>query len=136
MTGPEPRRVRALLIDDDPEQGALMEFAVRELPTLALEISQVQSPAEGIAAMRGGHWDIVFVDHRLGSSNGLDLVLDARAEGITLPMVLLSASASWAVDRARVKDLGILWADKGDPPGLLEGVIRRAIAGAGGSEHP
>jgi two-component system OmpR family response regulator len=83
--------MRLLVIEDD-ERSA--RYLVRGL-TESGHIADWSADGEtGSALAEEGIYDVLVVDRRLGSQDGLALVSTLRSKGITTPILMLSAAAS------------------------------------------
>lgn len=85
--------MRILLIEDDPDLGPAIQRALRA------ENCAVDLFANGVD---GGHagatesYDAVVLDLGLPGRAGLDLLADWRADGVALPVLILTAREAWA----------------------------------------
>jgi DNA-binding response OmpR family regulator len=81
-----------LLIEDD----ALLAGGIREgLQQAAFTVDAVGSGEQALAAMQAGEaFDLAVVDIGLPGINGLELVRRIRAQGLTLPLLVLTARDS------------------------------------------
>ena len=83
-----PKRLRSLLVDDDPEFAADFAALVPEWIQLAV----AGTPAETLAALREADVELVFLDVDLGSGkNGLDLLEEIKREWPYVPIVMVTA---------------------------------------------
>ena len=84
--------MRMLLIEDD----ALLAGGIREgLQQAAFTVDVVGSGEQALAAMQAGEaFDLAVVDIGLPGINGLELVRRIRAQGLTLPLLVLTARDS------------------------------------------
>ncbi|MCQ8240356.1 sensor histidine kinase [Rhizosaccharibacter radicis] len=83
-----------LMVDDSPESFMTLRamLAPRRGNVRFYRIDHVSDVGAGLAAMREDAHDCYIVDYQLRSGSGLDLVRDARAAGITRPIVMLTGS--------------------------------------------
>lgn len=79
--------MRILIIDDDEDDFVLTEALLKHLAP-DLQLTWVPSFAEGRLCLSENNWDIAVVDYFLGAGTGLDLIQEARQEGLTKPMIL------------------------------------------------
>lgn len=75
-----------LLIEDDAEDQLLFR---RFLPS-GYRLVTLDGPDAVMQKIRSEEVDIVYVDYRLGATSGLDLVAELRAEGLKLPIVVVT----------------------------------------------
>lgn len=83
---------RVLLIDDDRNYQALMEKMLRRAPH-DYNLDCVDNYAAGLETMLTNQHDIFLVDYRLQNQSGLDLIQEATQQGVTTPMVIITAQA-------------------------------------------
>jgi two-component system response regulator QseB len=80
--------VRILLVEDDDLLAAgIRDALVREL----YAVEWVADGAQAVAALRAGAFDLVILDLGLPKIDGVEVLRRARAEGATLPVIVLSA---------------------------------------------
>lgn len=91
-----------LIVDDDPEITAALG---RGLARLGYDITAKHQVATGLDQLRARTFDAAIVDVRIGTDSGLDLVRIARRDGITTPVLMLSA-LSTVEDRAAGLEAG------------------------------
>ena len=87
MTGPKKRRI--LYVEDDPDY----REAVRAiLEAAGYEVVEASSAEEGLAAFRASPPDAALVDLMMEEVDaGMTLAKELRAEGATIPVLLLSS---------------------------------------------
>lgn len=93
---------RLLIIDDDPEIASAL---VRGLALHGYEGEAVNRADHGLRSLLEGDFEGAIIDVMLGSDSGIELVRSARAEGATLPILMLSA-LSEVEDRAAGLEAG------------------------------
>jgi PAS domain S-box-containing protein len=87
---PEPAQLqgrRILMLARSPFEGP---FLARRLEEHGATVTQVESPAEALAAIATSPWDIVFADYALGDDAVREVARKARAAGVERTVVLLS----------------------------------------------
>lgn len=92
------RRLRILLVDDDADDHLMFNQMIAEIPGNQWTVDWMSSSDEGREAILKGEHDICFLDYRLGKETGLDLLREAIARGIHLPIVLLTGYGEEEVD--------------------------------------
>ena len=80
--------MRVLALDDDPETLELIDGALRRD---GHEIVLVENVRSALDALQDGTFDIFVLDVMLGRDSGLDLCTTLRRDGITTPILFLSA---------------------------------------------
>ena len=79
---------RLLIVDDDPE---ITSALVRGLRLHGYEAESANRADLALARLQDGGIGVAIVDVMLGADSGLDLVRQARANGVTMPILMLSA---------------------------------------------
>jgi len=88
----QPRPLRVLVVDDERNIRATLRIC---LEGLGCSVSEAATPERAIASISQQAADLAFVDLRLGSENGLDLIPKLLAENPGLDIVLITAYASF-----------------------------------------
>ncbi len=88
MTAPKPR---LLLIDDDPNTLASLSRAFR---LAGYEATVCDSAARALELIRAERFDLIFSDVVMPGKDGISLLEDLKAAGVTTPMVMISGQAS------------------------------------------
>ena len=83
--------MRVLLVEDDPRQAA---FVVQGLQQEGISIDHAKDGNEGLAFAIAAPYDVFVIDLMLPKKDGLSLIHDIRAKGITSPVLILSARNS------------------------------------------
>jgi len=84
--------MRLLLIEDD----AVLRLGLkRQLEADGYRVDQAADGADGLFQAREYPLDLAIVDLGLPKVNGLTVVQTLRAEGCTLPILILTARGSW-----------------------------------------
>ncbi|MBE3638348.1 response regulator transcription factor [Mangrovicoccus algicola] len=134
---PRQEAPRVLVVDDDPDIASVLARGLA-LKGFAVEIEMGAEPAA--RRLRGGGIDAAVIDVMLGQDSGLDLVADLRREGITLPVVMLSALAEIedrsAGLRAGAEDYLVKPLDLEELSARLHVQIRRSTETAPGGARP
>ncbi len=78
---------RLLLIEDDPQLGPLMKHVLAESYAVTLEVDGKKA----VVAALDGDFDVMIVDRRLPSLDGLGVIDTLRKKRITTPMLILTA---------------------------------------------
>ncbi len=91
LSGPRPRSIRLLLIEDSHDDAWLVQRHL-ERGGFSPEILRVQDASGVQGALQGGRWDLVLVDHTMPGFSGLDAVQMVRAHCRDLPCLLVSGT--------------------------------------------
>ncbi|GAA4680755.1 response regulator transcription factor [Frondihabitans cladoniiphilus] len=98
MTGP---RLRLLLVEDDPALGPLIEEVLAEVYDVVRKIDG----RDGLIAGLDGDFDVIVLDRRLPSLDGIGVVEALRRGRVTAPVLMLTALGT-VVDRVEGLDSG------------------------------
>src|SRR5258708_36231671 len=88
MTSAKPR---LLLIDDDPSTLASLSRAFR---LAGFEATVCDSAVRALELIRADHFDMIFSDVVMPGKDGISLLEDLKAAGVTTPVVMISGQAS------------------------------------------
>src|SRR6202140_4998376 len=88
MTSPKPPR---LLIDDDPNTLASLSRAFR---LAGFEATVCDSATRALELIRAERFDLIFSDVVMPGKDGISLLEDLKAAGVTTPVVMISGQAS------------------------------------------
>ncbi|TFC47374.1 response regulator transcription factor [Cryobacterium sp. TMT1-21] len=80
-------RARLLLIEDDPRLGPMIQQVLAE----TYDVTLATDGAEGLAAGLAREFDVMVIDRRLPSLDGLGVVDALRRKLVTTPILLLTA---------------------------------------------
>ncbi|MEO7122378.1 MAG: response regulator, partial [Lacisediminihabitans sp.] len=92
---------RLLLIEDDPQLGPLIEQVLSESYTVTLKADG----HSGVVAGLNGDYDVMIIDRRLPSLDGLGVIEMLRRKRITTPILILTALGT-VPDKVRGLDAG------------------------------
>jgi len=88
MTIPKPH---LLLIDDDPNTLASLSRAFR---LAGYEATVCDNAVRALELIRAQHFDLIFSDVIMPGKDGISLLEDLKAGGVTTPIVMISGQAS------------------------------------------
>src|SRR3984957_3767800 len=88
MTSAKPR---LLLIDDDPNTLASLSRAFR---LAGYEATVCSSAVRALELIRAQHFDLIFSDVVMPGKDGISLLEDLKAAGVTTPVVMISGQAT------------------------------------------
>jgi DNA-binding NtrC family response regulator len=88
MNSPKPR---LLLIDDDPNTLASLSRAFR---LAGYEAAVCDSATRALELIRANRFDLIFSDVVMPGKDGISLLEDLKAAGITTPVVMISGQAN------------------------------------------
>lgn len=81
--------IELLLVDDDAVDRMAICRALAKAD-LSIQVTEVVSAEEAIVHLSTHPCDCVFLDYRLPEQDGLSLIRQWRAEGVTIPLVVLT----------------------------------------------
>jgi two-component system, NtrC family, nitrogen regulation response regulator NtrX len=88
MTSP---KAHLLLIDDDPNTLASLSRAFR---LAGYDATVCDSAVRALELIRAGRFDVIFSDVMMPGKDGISLLEDLKAAGVTTPVVMISGQAS------------------------------------------
>ena len=94
----EKHVTHVLLIEDDEDDYILLQKILAKIPHERYDLRWEHTYTAGLAAMLEGKHDLCLVDYRLGASNGIELLKEARSRGYRLPIVLLTGVEGGEID--------------------------------------
>ncbi len=94
-------RPRLLLAEDDPQLGPLMARVLDEV----YEVRLVPDGGDALDAALEGLFDVLIIDRRLPTVDGVSMVETLRQSGVTTPMLILTALGT-VQDKVRGLDAG------------------------------
>jgi len=94
--------VRILLLEDSPRVAEVVGAGLRKA---GYTVTPLVRCAEAIPALNESHFDVAIVDIGLPDGSGLDVCRAARAQGLDLPILLLTARNEVG-DRVHGLDVG------------------------------
>jgi len=83
--------MRVIVIEDDPKIG---QFVARGLRESGFAVDLVERAEEAIVRLSGGTYDAAVVDVMLPGMDGLSMIEQLREEGVSTPVLVLSAKRS------------------------------------------
>jgi signal transduction histidine kinase/DNA-binding response OmpR family regulator len=119
---------KILLIEDDEEDFILLKKHLTRIANARYELLWQPLYEQGLEQLLTGHYDLCFLDYRLGEHNGIELIAEARQRGCKLPIVLLTGADGSELDIQALQAGADDYINKGQLQGaLLHRVIRYAI---------
>jgi PAS domain S-box-containing protein len=85
--------LQILVADDDAEDRLAVARAL-ESSGVSAELTEVSSGREAIEHLRGGRFDCALIDNSLPDREGLPLLADLFASGVTTPIIIMSDQGS------------------------------------------
>lgn len=91
-----------LLIEDDEDDFLITRSLLRDSSPIHTHLDWAQTFDTGLDALRVRQYAVALVDFRLGPDSGLELVQQARQEGVTTPFILLTGQGDDELDAQAV----------------------------------
>ena len=126
VTRNDPRHVRILVIDDDPQALALVEMALADAH-FKRTIEVTTTATIGLRRIKADEHDVYVVDHRLPDGTGISLIHEAHAAGVDKPFILITGFGSSSLDEAALNEGAADYVEKHLLSTHLERAIRYAI---------
>lgn len=119
---------RVLLIEDDEDDYILLQKILAKITNERYKLLWEHVYASGLASMLTVEHDISIIDYRLGASNGIELLKEAREQGYRNPIILLTGAEGNEIDIQAIQAGADDYVAKGQVQGeLLHRIIRYAI---------
>jgi signal transduction histidine kinase/DNA-binding response OmpR family regulator len=96
---------RALVVDDQFINRTILE---RQLAPCGIAVTLCRSGADALTALAAGPFDVVITDHDMPDMDGLALATRIRAQGLDVPIVLLSSGPANARGSAGAEHLAAI----------------------------
>lgn len=84
------REIRLLLVDDDDDDHVLIEGILEEATGAAVRLDRAVSGPEALALMAQSRYDVFLFDYRLGETDGIELLRECKARGLSTPVIFLT----------------------------------------------
>jgi two-component system copper resistance phosphate regulon response regulator CusR len=81
-------RLRLLLVEDDPELASVLEAGFREH---GIQVTRASTMPSGRAEASRAAFDVIVLDVMLPGGSGVDLCRDLRRQGVSTPILMLTA---------------------------------------------
>ncbi|GAA1960885.1 response regulator transcription factor [Microbacterium deminutum] len=94
-------RPRLMLAEDDPQLGPIMARVLDEV----YEVTLIADGRVALDSARGGAFDVLIVDRRLPTLDGVSIVEALRRDGVNTPTLILTALGT-VQDKVRGLDAG------------------------------
>lgn len=130
-----PNAVKVLIVEDDEDDYLLTFEMLRSSPQAGFDVRWAQSFEEGLEQLAQGAFDVALIDYRLGPHSGVELLRQARAQGCSAPLIVLTVVEDSAIDDEARAAGAVDYLVKNElRPELLRRAIRYAIERRRGEE--
>lgn len=120
--------IKILLIDDDQGDFEMTRVMLSETRGGQFSVEWVSTFEEALDAFRSRAHDVYLVDYFLEDRTGLDLLREARKEGVTAPLIMLTGRGDAQVNRSAISAGAADYLVKGETsPEALGHSILRAV---------
>ncbi len=122
-------KIRVLLIDDDDYQYLVLQKYLKKIDPQLYELNWVDHYEAALQIIEKQEYDVCLVDYYLDQHNGTEIIRHALDANNKMPMILLTANESKAMDLEAMEAGAVDYLVKGQiNPTLLERSLRYAIA--------
>jgi PAS domain S-box-containing protein len=90
--------IRILVVDDDEDDFFIISEYLKQIEEYKLQVDWAYKFSDAVAHLKEHHYDLYFVDYRLGAKTGLDFLKEAIAVGAEEPIILLTGKGNKSVD--------------------------------------
>lgn len=126
--GSAKAEVSVLLVDDDRDDFVLTRDLLAEIVGSRFRLDWISNCEQGLDCVCSGKYDVILLDHSLGSMTGLELLAQAREKGCDAPIIIFTGLADPNIDAAAMKYGAAQYLEKARLDAtLLERTIRYAI---------
>lgn len=98
MAKKDKEEIKILIIDDDQDDFIITSEYIRHIPNTNFTIDWCSKYKLALDHMCNGHYNLYFVDYRLGAKSGVDLLKEALVNGCEDPIILLTGKGNYEVD--------------------------------------
>jgi two-component system nitrate/nitrite sensor histidine kinase NarX len=104
--------IHILLVDDAEPQKYLVEAYLSQVRTFEFSLAWAASQAEAVQLVRANIYDVCLLDYDLGTHTALDVLNAFRAEGVDLPVIVLTGYGNQDIDLAVMEQGAVDYLDK------------------------
>jgi len=124
----EKQRIRIMLVDDHPmiRRGIRESLSAERDFEVCAEASDISS---ALRILESVACDLVLIDLSLGQENGIDLIRQAKEKHPTIKLLVFSIHDDSLFAERVLRAGGLGYVNKSQPPHVLAGAIRKAMAG-------
>ncbi len=120
--------IRALMIEDDPDDVLLVKESLADIPSARIKLSYTGRLSRGLIELSVQHYDVVLLDLNLPDSRGLESLKSVIKSYPRVPVVVLSGLADDATTLEAVRRGAQDYLVKGEINGpMLARVLRYAV---------
>jgi signal transduction histidine kinase len=99
MAGSLAQPIRVLVVEDKEDDFAFVKLLLSRKTIHRYHLDWASTFETGKDALLRAEHDVGLFDHNLGMRNGVELIREAAAEGLTMPIILLTGADNLEVDQ-------------------------------------
>ena len=123
-----PAAIKVLLIDDNEDDYIITRELLSEVQSGKYEVEWARSYEQGLKLALDQRHDVCLVEYHLGDLTGVGLIREARAAGLSIPMILLTGQGTNEIDWEAMEAGAIGYLIKDETPmARLDRTIRYAL---------
>ena len=120
--------IRVLLVEDDEDDYLITRDLLDGDTGSAYQLTWASTYRDGLAHIQRQPVDVCLIDYRIGERTGLEFVQEVLAEGVLVPMILLTGTSDRDIDLEATRAGASDYLDKSELSAtLLERSIRYAL---------
>lgn len=104
MTWDNLKEVKVLLIEDDEDDYVITKDLLSEISLLNFQLDWEPDFDRAREKVMRREYEIYLIDYRLGEKTGIELLQEARANGVNEPVILLTGQGDKEVDLMAMKE--------------------------------
>lgn len=121
-------KIKVLLIDDDEDDYVIVRETLSEIRNSVFEVFWAAGYRQAKEMIEEREYDICLMDYRLGETNGIELMREFIAQGVEIPIIILTGHGDHDSDLQAMQEGAVDYLEKGDLESVqLERAIRYAI---------
>lgn len=96
--------LKVLIIDDDEDDYFITSQYLQEIESFNVSCDWCYNIKDAQQRLVSNAYDLYFLDYRLGARTGLELLRDAKQNGATRPVILLTGKGTVEIDKQAVEN--------------------------------
>jgi PAS domain S-box-containing protein len=92
------QELHILLVDDDEDDALIIHGLLEDIQRITLVFNWAPTYEQGSEMIRHNQWSAVLVDYDLGVKNGLELIREAVAREVRVPMIMVTGRGRYEID--------------------------------------
>ncbi|MEM9733306.1 MAG: EAL domain-containing protein [Pseudomonadota bacterium] len=125
----QTQNLNVLILDDDPDDAFLVQDQFMDMADGGYTVEIAHNWDIARHDLKAGDFDVLLCDYRLGAISGLEVIEMIRAEGIDLPVILLTGVGTPELDNRALEAGAADFLAKDElSPTLIDRTIRYAMA--------